>query len=131
MSKFHLISFYNFSKPCYNQKIKFYSENNFFLHFRPNRPTGPPFFSRRPRARARPIPACAALAYLPKAVSSSSLRSPVTTPSPSVTATWAPPVGSVVSPAPADPGRNFYAPPLPRASDAPELLQPSLITLPP
>jgi hypothetical protein len=32
---------------------------------------------------------------------------------------------------PADPGQNFSAPPLPRASDAPELLQPSLITLPP
>jgi hypothetical protein len=49
----------------------------FFLHFRPNRPS------------ARPIPACVAFAYLPKAVSSSSLRSPTTTPSPSVTATRA------------------------------------------
>jgi hypothetical protein len=35
------------------------------------------------------------------------------------------------SPVPADPGQKSPAPPLPRASDAPELLQPSLITLPP
>jgi hypothetical protein len=48
-------------------------------------------------------------------------------PSPSVTATQAPPVSFVVSPAPADPGQNFSPrrrspAPLPRASDAPELL---------
>jgi hypothetical protein len=99
----------------------------FFLHFRPNRPSGQPahpasqpsqphhapLFSRRPRAHARPIPAYAALAYLPKAVSSSSLRSPATMSSPSVTATQAPPVGFIVSPASADPGQNFSAPPLP------------------
>jgi hypothetical protein len=116
-------------------------EKEFFLHFRPNRPTGqpahlasppsqphlPPFLPQA--ARAWPIPAYAALAYLPKAVSSSSLRSPATTPSPSVTTTRAPPVGFVISPAPADPGQNFSVP-LPHASDAPELLQPSLITLP-
>jgi hypothetical protein len=121
----------------------------FFLHFRPNRPSGqlahpasqpsqphrPPPFSSAGRARARPIPAYAALAYLPKIVSSSSLRSSATTPSPSITATQAPPVGFVVSPTPVDPGQNISAPPLPRplprASAAPELLQPSLITLPP
>jgi hypothetical protein len=119
----------------------------FFLHFRPNRPTGqtahpasPPSQPHRPplspasQAHARPIPTCVALAYLPKAVSYSSLRSPATMPSPSVTATWAPPIGFVVSPAPADPGQNFPVSPLPRsaarASDAPDLLQPSLITLP-
>jgi hypothetical protein len=34
------------------------------------------------------------------------------------------------SPAPADPGQKSPVPPLPRASDASELLQPSLITLP-
>jgi hypothetical protein len=70
-------------------------EKEFFLHFRPNRPSDqpahpasqpgqphcPPPFSRRPHACARPILACVALAYLPKAVSSSSLRSPVTMPS--------------------------------------------------
>jgi hypothetical protein len=43
----------------------------------------PPLFFRRPRAHAWPISACAAMAYLPKAVTSSSLRSPVTMPSPS------------------------------------------------
>jgi hypothetical protein len=76
----------------------------------------PPLFSCRPRARTRPIPACAALAYLPKVVSSSSLRSPATTPSPSITATRAPHVGFAVSPALADPGQNFSAPALPRAT---------------
>ena len=34
-------------------------------------------------------------------------------------------------PAPADPGQKSPVPPLPRTSDASELLQPSLITLPP
>jgi hypothetical protein len=89
----------------------------FFLHIRPNRPSGqpahpasppgqphrPPLFSRRPHARARPILACTALAYLPKAVSSLSLRSPATTPSLSVTAKRAPPVSSIFHLAPADP----------------------------
>jgi hypothetical protein len=87
---------------------------DFFLHIRPHRPP----FSPAGRARARPIPVCLGLAYLPKAVSSSSLRSPAMTPSPSLIATQA------------DPDPNFSTP-LPRASDAPELLQPSLITLPP
>jgi hypothetical protein len=50
--------------------------------------------------------------------------------SPSSIATQAPPVGFVLSLTPADPDPNFSTP-LPRASDAPELLQPSLITLPP
>jgi hypothetical protein len=106
----------------------------FFLHIwnnwpsgQPIRPLSPasptaPLFSCRPRAHARPIPVCAALAYLPKAVSSSSLRSPATTPSPSVTATRAPPVGFVVSPTPADPGQNFSVPPLPpRRCPAPRM----------
>jgi hypothetical protein len=109
--------------------IKFYSEKNFSFTFGPIGPAA----SRpiRPLSPASwPIPACMALAYLPKAVSSSSLRSSAMTPSPSVTATRAPPIGFVVSPAPADPGQNFSSPPLPHASDAPELLQPSLITLP-
>jgi hypothetical protein len=113
----------------------------FCLHFRPNRPSGqpahpasqpsqphrPPLISPVGRARARPIPACAALAYLPKAVSSSSLHSPATTPSPSVTATQASPVGFVVSPAPVNPGQNFSAPPLPRAA-APRLGCPRAFT---
>jgi hypothetical protein len=78
----------------------------------PARPLSPashrphPLFSRRPRARARPIPACAALAYLPKFVSSSSLRSPAMTPSPSVTAKWAPTISSIFHLAPADPGHT-------------------------
>jgi hypothetical protein len=115
-----------------NNQILFGKE--FFLHIRPNRPSGqlarpgsqphrpPPLFSRRPRMRARPISVCVALAYLPKAVSSSSLRSPTTTPSPSVTTTRAPLVSFVVSPTPADRGQNFSAPPLPpRCCPAPRM----------
>jgi hypothetical protein len=77
---------------------------------RPARPLRPashrplPLFSHRLRAHARPIPACAALAYLPKDVSSSSLRSPATTPSPSVTAQRAPTVSSIFHLASTDPG---------------------------
>jgi hypothetical protein len=99
----------------------------FFLHIRPNRPSGQaahpaslpsqstaPPFSHRPRARARTIPAFVALAYLPKAVSSSSLCSPATTPSPSVTAKRAPPVSSIFHLASADPGHAVASPHLSR-----------------
>jgi hypothetical protein len=73
-------------------KIQFLFRKEFFVRFRPNRPSGQParlasqpspppalpLFSRRPRAR--PIPSYTALAYWPKYVSPSCLRSPVTTP---------------------------------------------------
>jgi hypothetical protein len=110
-------------------KIQILFGKEFFLHFRPSRPSGqpahpatqpsqpycpPPLFFRRPRACARPIPACAALAYLPKVVSSSSLCSPATTPSPSVTAKRAPPVSSIFHLAPADPGKAAASPHLSR-----------------
>jgi hypothetical protein len=77
---------------------------------RPARPLSPashrpfPLFSSRPHTHARPISACAALAYLPKDVSSSSLRSPATTPSPSITAKRAPTISSIFHQAPADTG---------------------------
>jgi hypothetical protein len=77
---------------------------------RPTRPLSPtshrpfPFFSCRPRVRARPILACTAVAYWPKYVSFSRLRSPAMTSSPSVTAKWAPPVSSISHLVPADPG---------------------------
>jgi hypothetical protein len=67
------------------------------------RPCWPAPHRRPPRVRARPILAYVALAYLPKAASSSSLRSPVTKPSSSVTATRAPPVSFVISPVSVDP----------------------------
>jgi hypothetical protein len=86
-----------------------------FLRFLPNRPSGqlacpasqpsqPPAFSPISRARARPIPACAAVAYWPKYVSFFTLRNPATTPSPSVTAKWGPPISSIFHLTPADPG---------------------------
>jgi hypothetical protein len=88
-----------------------------FLRFQPNRPSGqlarpasqpsqPPAFSPISRARARPIPACAAVAYWPKYVSFFTLRNPATTPSPSVTAKWGPPVSSIFHLTLADPGHT-------------------------
>jgi hypothetical protein len=85
-----------------------------FLRFRPNRPSGqparlasqpsqPPAFSPVGRTRARPIPACAAVAYWPKYVSFFTLRNPAMTPSPSVTTKWGPPVSSIFHLTPADP----------------------------
>jgi hypothetical protein len=118
MSKLLLNLLLQISKALVNSKIQFLFEKEFFLRFRPNRPSGQParpatqpsqppalpLFSRRPRARAQPIPACAALAYWPKYASSSHLRSPATTSSPSVTAKRAPPISSISHLAPADPG---------------------------
>jgi hypothetical protein len=74
-------------------KTPIFIQKEFFLRIRPTRPTlarAGPLHTTGHRARARPIPACAALAYLPKAASYSSLRSPTTTPSSSVTATRRP-----------------------------------------
>jgi hypothetical protein len=91
----------------------------FSFAFGPIRPASHqplPLFSCRPRARARPIPAYAALVYLPKDVSSSSLRSPAMTSSPSVTSERAPTVSSIFHLAPANPGHaatslSYPAPP--------------------
>jgi hypothetical protein len=88
-----------------------------FLRFRPNRPSGqparpasqpspPPAFSPTGRTRARPISACAAVAYWLKYVSFFTLRNPATMPSPSVTAKWGPPVSFIFHLAPADPGHT-------------------------
>jgi hypothetical protein len=118
MSKFLLNLLVQISKALVNSKIQFLFGKEFFLRFRPNRPSGQPacpasqpsqpptlpLFSRRPHASARPIPACAALAYWPKYVSSSCLRSPTTTSSPSVTTKRAPPISSISHLTPADPG---------------------------
>jgi hypothetical protein len=89
-----------FKNPIFIRK-EFFSQNS--AHPAQPRPCWPAPHRRPPRARARPIPACAALAYLPKAASSSSSRSPATMPSSSVTATRAPPVSFIVSPTSADP----------------------------
>jgi hypothetical protein len=87
-------------------KNPIFIRKEFFLRIRPTRPSlardGPLCTAGR-HARARPILAYTALAYLPKPISSSSLRSPATTPSSSVTTTRDPPVSFVVSPASANP----------------------------
>jgi hypothetical protein len=127
MSKFLLNLLLQISKALINSKIQFLIQKSFFLAFgpispaasRPIRPlsaanpTGPPF-SHRPCARTRPIPTCAALAYLPKAVSSSSLRSPAMTLLPDVTAKRAPPISSIFHLAPADPDHAAASPHLSR-----------------
>jgi hypothetical protein len=95
----------NFQSPG-KFKNPIFIQKRIFLRFRPNRPSGrparpasqssqPPAFSNTGRARARPIPASAAVAYWPKYVSFFTLRNPATTPSPSVTAKWGPPVSSI------------------------------------
>jgi hypothetical protein len=107
--------------PCANfqslGKLKnpIFIRKRIFLRFRPNRPSGQPArpasqpsqplaFSPTGRARARPIPACATVAYWPKYVSFFTLRNPATTPSPSITTKWGPPVSSIFHLTPADPG---------------------------
>jgi hypothetical protein len=118
MSKFLLNLLLQIFKALINSKIQFLVGKEFFLRFQPNRPSGQParpasqpsqppalpLFSHRPCVRAQLIPACAALAYWPKYVSSSRLRSPATTSSPSVTAKLAPLVSSISHLTPADPG---------------------------
>jgi hypothetical protein len=126
-----------------------------FLRFQPNRPGGQPArpasqpsqpsaFSPVGHERARPIPACAAVASWPKYVSFFTLRNPATTPSPSVTAQWGPPVSSIFHLTLADPGHvatslSHPAPPrlyleMPsQAINFPALIprvNPSLTTLP-
>jgi hypothetical protein len=102
MSKFLLNLLLQISKAFVYSKIQFLFEKNFFpqnsAHPAQPRPCWPAPHRRPPHVRARPIPACAALAYLPKVVSSSNLRSSATTTSSSVTTTWAPPICFVVSP---------------------------------
>jgi hypothetical protein len=95
-------------------KNPIFIRKDFFLRIQPTRPSlarAGPLRTASHRACARHVLACAALAYLPKAVSSSSLRSPTTTPSSAVTTTWAPPVSFIVSPTLADPK---HASPVPR-----------------
>jgi hypothetical protein len=115
MPKFQLNLFLQIFKALVNSKNPIFIQKRIFLRFRPNRPSGqparsasqpsqPPAFSPVGRARARPIPACAAVAYWPKYVSFFTLRNPATMPSPSVTAKWGPPVSSFFHLTPADPG---------------------------
>jgi hypothetical protein len=115
MPKFLRNLFLQISKALVNSKIQFLFRKEFFLRFRPNRPSGPParpasqpsqppVVSPTGRARARPIPAYAAVAYWPEYVSFFTLRNRATTPSPSVTAKWGPPVSSIFHLTSANPG---------------------------
>jgi hypothetical protein len=107
MTKFLLNLFLQISKTLVNSKIQFLFGKEFSFAFGPaSQPSRPPAFSPSGCARARPIPACAAVAYWPKYVSFFTLRNPATVPSPSVTAKWGPPVSSIFHLAPADPGHT-------------------------
>jgi hypothetical protein len=122
-----------FKNPIFNSEILF------FLFsarptLRPTRPLSPasPLATPSPAGQKRPAgPSSPSVGHVfaGNTFSFSDHAFPSRPPPPSVTATWAPLVSFIVSPVPTDPGQNFPAP-LPRAFDAPELLQLSLITSP-
>jgi hypothetical protein len=107
--------------PCANfqslgifKNLIFYSKRNFLqisahpAQPRPRRPAMP----RRPPAPRSAHSAQATLAYLPKGVFSSTLRTPAQIASLSlVTAMWGPPVSSIPFPTPADRCRFSSSPP--------------------
>jgi hypothetical protein len=109
MPKFLLNLFLQISKALVNSKIQFLFGKEFSFAFGPigqpaSQPSQPPAFSFVGRACTRPILACAVVAYWPKYVSFFTLCNLATTPSPSVTAMWGPPVSSIFHLASADPG---------------------------
>jgi hypothetical protein len=142
MSKFLINLLLQISKALVNSKIQFLFEKNFppnSAHSaQPACPLPRPWPAGRPKP-SNPSPAQTAQPTWPlsrsarsclwhilqKTFSSSVHAFPRRPLSPYVTTTWAPPVSFVVSPAPADLGRNF-----PHTSDAPEPLHPSVITPP-
>jgi hypothetical protein len=113
-----------FKNPIFNSKI-------FLLHFRPGYPYRPTRLSAQPAPLAPLLPQakanfagpspCASLAYLQKYVFFFDSRLPFSTPSLYPPAdTWGPLVSFIFSTAPADPGCDSSASPLP-ASPAPRL----------
>jgi hypothetical protein len=109
-------------------------EKEFFLHFWPNRPSGqpahpasqpswphhPPSFPQATRACSA-HPGLRGHGVFAKSRLFFEFAQPATTPSPSVTAKWAPPVSSIFHLAPADPG---HAAALPHLSRPPRATQP-------
>jgi hypothetical protein len=129
-----------FPNPWYIQKFNFYSKRNFLqisahpAQPRPRRPATP----RRPPAPRSAHSAQAALAYLPKGVFSSTLRTPTETPSLfHITAMWGPPVSSIPFPTPADHCRFSSSPPAtprrpaPPSDAARAVTRPAIISPPP
>jgi hypothetical protein len=126
------------SKALVNSKIQFLIQKFFFLisawpTLRTTRPLGPaiPLAAPSPAGRKRPAgPSSPRVGrvFAESTFSFSDHAFPSWPLSPSVTATRAPPISFVVSPAPADPGQNFSPPrALPRAA-APRLGCPRAFT---
>jgi hypothetical protein len=135
MPKFLLNLLLQISKALVNSKIQFLIQKFFsLLSARPTlRPLAPP--AHRPRCLRSPSRPRVGRVFTENTFSLSDHAFPSRPPLPRLNVNRAPPVRFTPFPALADPGQKFLAPPLPRAaaraSDAPELLQPSLITLPP
>jgi hypothetical protein len=122
-----------FPKPCYIQKFNFYLKKNFPQisdHPAQPRPRWPAMPRRPPDPRSGHS-AKAALAYLPKGVFPSTLRTPVETPSLShVTAMWGSPVSSIPFPTPVDRCRFSSPPPTTPRRPASNLETPSEVFTP-
>jgi hypothetical protein len=126
MSKFLLNLLLQISKAFINSKIQFLIQKFFFLisarpTLRPTRPLSPasPLAAPSPAGRKRPAGPSSphvGRVFAGNTFSFSDHAFPSRPPSPSVTATWAPPISVVISPALADPGQRF-----PHAATAPRL----------
>jgi hypothetical protein len=132
MSKFLLNLLLQISKALVNSKIQFLIQKSFFLGFSPadpatrlaSSPASPPTVPS-PAGRKRPAgPSSPRVGrvFTGNTFSFSDHAFLSRPPSPSVTATWAPPIGFIVSPAPANPGREFpHATAPPRRCPAPRM----------
>jgi hypothetical protein len=139
MSKFLLNLLLQISKALVNSKIQFLIQKFLFLTYGPADPVArlasglahPP---AAPSPQAKIVPAGPSSPRLSRVFAGNTFSLsdhafPSRPPLPRLSVNWAPPVRFTPFPTPVDPGRKSPAP-LPCASDAPELLQPSLITPP-
>jgi hypothetical protein len=140
MSKF-LLNLLQIFKALVNSKIQFLIQKSFFLAFglanlaacSASGPASPP---AKPFPQAKTVPADPSSPRVGRVFAGNTFSLldhafPSRPPLPRLSVNRAPPVRFTPFPTPADPSQKSPAPLLPRASDAPELLQPSLITLPP
>jgi hypothetical protein len=140
MSKFLLNLLLQISKALVNLKNQIFNSEILFLNFGPADPaarsaSGPASPPVAPSLQAKiilagPSSPRVGRVFVENTFSLSDHAFPSRPPLPRLSINRAPPVRFTPFPAPTDPGQKSPTP-LPRASDAPELLQPSLITLPP
>jgi hypothetical protein len=141
MSKFLLDLLLQISKALVNSKIQFLIQKSFFLAFGPanlaaRSASGPASPPAAPSPQAETVPADPSSPRVGHVFAGNTFSLldhafPSRPPLPRLSVNRAPLVRFTPFPTPTDPGRKSFALPLPRASDAHELLQPSLITLPP